>query len=202
MSINGILRLGMAGVSSREKALYWVLIVLIALGGGGALAYFYFTGQRARTSLSDVATTGAGPVESQSLVDIVENTDSGPAAGNKVNTVIVANNTANKINTPITANNSQNRTNQLVTAEPQVNRTNQLVSAQPRNAQNDFLAGGTLISGNGTGTVTASGSGVPTEPPETGAEVLILSGLASLGISGVASALVLRGRRRRGTRAT
>ncbi|MFO0704874.1 MAG: hypothetical protein U0517_02785 [Candidatus Andersenbacteria bacterium] len=191
----------MAEITSREKVVYWILILVVAVGGGAALAYFFVSGQQNGTSLADVATqTTPGAVQTQSLVDIVSNS-SGGSGSNAVSTTPVA-------TTPTTQTPSANVTpvSTPVSSQPQTNSVNTPVSVNPApvnqllqagNTPNDFLNRPSVTSASSTS--LSSGSALPGSSPTTGAEVLVLSGIASLGVSGLAASMVLRkpGRRSR-----
>ena len=207
----------MADVSSREKTLYWILIALIVVGGGAAFAYFFVSGRQTGTSLTDVAgtNTGSSGVQTFSLIDIVSNDGTSESSNgtNMTNQVPQpANNNGTSATGPVLSNQANNGTN-MTNQVPQAanNRTNQVPQAA-NNSQNSaedqvlptdrpvVTNAGTAVS-TATSATLSTGSALPGESPTTGAGVLLISGAASLGISGVASALILRRPRKRGTTA-
>lgn len=191
----------MADLSSREKAVYWVLIIVVALAGGGALAYYFVTARDSATSLSGAvagqSTTG-GTVSTYSLTDIIAGPGNDTGKNDVAQPPIVSPTPQPPIvspqpQPPIVAPDPEPKVNQVITAEPQVTPQNFVLTDQPLNT-NDLLNRPTVSNAGVTSAAgsLASGSGLPTDSPTTGVEVLVLSGVASLGISGAATMLALR----------
>jgi|GEM_PF-4482224 len=189
----------MADVTSREKVVYWIVIAIVVLGGLGALAYFFINSQKSGTSLADVSSKNDNAIAPYSLIDIVtDNNSTGISnSGSPQSPVSNITNRTNQVPVPVGNRINQvpvpptnNPTNQVPV--PPTNRVNQVLSAEPLNTGNDFL-NRPVVSANGASTSLSSGSGLPTNSPVTGPEdVLLLSGIASLGVSGIATALALR----------
>jgi outer membrane biosynthesis protein TonB len=184
----------MADISSREKILYWALIIVLIVGAAAGGAYYWFgvRPSQTQTSVAPIATQTSF-VEPQSLPDIVTPTPTPAPAPAPAPT-------PSPTPTPTPAPTPAPVVNETrfppVTSQPATNATQPTQSATPTTVNTSPSNQLAL----GTNTTLATGDALPSETPTTGVESIVLSGIAGLGAAGVLGAVTARLEKKRKVR--